>query len=85
MKDYLRKGKIKAIIATSSLELGIDIGYVDAVIQYNSPRQVTRLIQRIGRAGHKLHEVAIGYIITTDIDDYAESLAIKKFSIEENK
>jgi len=76
-EKIFKEGKIKAIIATSSLELGIDLNSIDAVIQYNSPRQVTRLIQRIGRAGHKLHEVSIGYIITTDIDDMQKVWQLK--------
>ncbi len=76
IEDDFRKGKIKGIIATSSLELGIDIGDIDLVIQFNSPRQVNKLIQRVGRAGHKSNQVSRGVIITTSQQDYLESIAI---------
>jgi ATP-dependent Lhr-like helicase len=79
----LKSGELKGLIATSSLELGIDVGRIDLVIQYMSPRQVTRLIQRVGRAGHSYGHVARGLIIGMDSDDTLEALVIANRALKE--
>ncbi|MEM0243496.1 MAG: DEAD/DEAH box helicase [Candidatus Aenigmatarchaeota archaeon] len=80
VEKEFKKGNIKAIVATSSLQLGIDIGNVDAVIQYNSARQVIQLIQRVGRSGHREEKKAIGYIICSDELEFEESKNLVEFA-----
>ncbi|MFP3193438.1 MAG: DEAD/DEAH box helicase [Thermoproteus sp.] len=76
VESGLKSGKLKAVVATSSLELGIDIGHVDLVIQYLSPHQVVRLMQRVGRSGHRLTSVPRGVIIGDDVNDVLEAFEI---------
>jgi len=80
----LKRGELKGLIATSSLELGIDVGRIDLVIQYMSPRQVTRLIQRVGRAGHTYGHVAEGIVIGMDSDDTLEAMVIARMALNED-
>lgn len=74
-EDEFKSGVLKAIVCTSTLELGIDMGDVDLVIQYLSPRHVDSLIQRVGRSGHRLELLSKGVIITAYSDDTLESIA----------
>ncbi len=74
VENEFKSGKIKALVCTSTLELGIDIGNVDLTIQYMSPRQVSALIQRVGRSGHSLDRVSEGQIMAVSTEDILESV-----------
>jgi len=81
-EDKFKDGDFISLICTSSLELGIDVGDTDFIIQYNSPREVTRLVQRIGRSGHKIGKTSTGEIIATTPEDLAESIVIGRRMLE---
>src|SRR3954453_3655868 len=76
IEEDLKAGRIPCLVATSSLELGIDMGAVDLVIQVESPKSVARGLQRIGRGGHSLHEVSKGRIFPKFRADLLESAVV---------
>ena len=82
LENRLREGKIKVVVCSTSLELGIDIGYIDLVICLSSPKSVARALQRIGRSGHRLHDVTKGRIIVLDRDDLIECAVLLKSAVE---
>lgn len=86
-EETLREGTPCIVVCTSSLELGLDIGSVELVIHYGSPRQVSKLIQRIGRSKHNRVSSAKGLVVTNNADDEFEARAIlelvKEKSIED--
>lgn len=75
-EQKLKSGELKAVIATASLELGIDVGYIDLVVQIGSPRGIATFLQRIGRSGHSLGLVPKGRIFALSRDELVESMAL---------
>jgi ATP-dependent Lhr-like helicase len=75
-EQRLKAGRLKALVATSSLELGIDIGEVDLVCQLGSPRSISAFLQRVGRAGHKLGAIPRGRLFPLALDDLLECAAL---------
>ncbi|MEY3690402.1 MAG: hypothetical protein RJB57_57, partial [Actinomycetota bacterium] len=82
IEDQLKRGDLRAIVATSSLELGIDMGAVDLVIQVESPGAVSRGLQRIGRAGHTVGEPSNGTIYPKHRHDLLESAVVTRHMLD---
>ncbi len=78
MEEDLKAGRLPALVGTSSLELGIDIGAVDLVVQLQSPKSVAQGLQRVGRSGHKVGETSVGRIYATYREDLVEAAAIAR-------
>jgi ATP-dependent Lhr-like helicase len=75
-EEKLKRGELRAMVATASLELGIDIGAVDLVVQLGSPRGIALFLQRVGRAGHSLHGVSKGILFALTRDELVECTAL---------
>ncbi|NKF22280.1 DEAD/DEAH box helicase [Solimonas marina] len=75
-EQRLKAGKLKALVATASLELGIDIGDIDLVCQLGSPRSINAFLQRVGRAGHAVRATPKGRLFPLSLDDLAECAAL---------
>ncbi len=82
VEERLKRGDLRVVVSSTSLELGIDIGYIDAVILLSSPKSVTRLLQRVGRAGHHIRQVSIGRLIVVDRDDLIECTVLAKNAMD---
>ena len=75
-EQRLKRGELKALVATASLELGIDIGHVDLVCQIGSPHRIATFLQRVGRAGHTVHGTPKGRLLPVSRDDLVECVAL---------
>lgn len=82
VEERLKRGELKVVVSSTSLELGIDIGYIDLVVLLSSPKSVSRLLQRVGRAGHHIREVSKGRIIVVDRDDLVECSVLAKAGMD---
>lgn len=80
VESKLKEGRLRAVTCSTSLELGIDIGYVDSVVLLSSPKSVTRLLQRVGRSGHNVRDVSKGYLIAVDRDDLIEVVVLAQLA-----
>lgn len=75
VEDRLKRGELRAVICSTSLELGIDIGSIDLVVMLSTPKGVSKALQRTGRAGHNIHTTSRGLLMATNLNDLVECCA----------
>ncbi len=76
VEDKLKNGKMRAVVTSTSLELGIDIGSIDTVVQIGSPKSIARCLQRVGRSGHSLDKESKGILLALERDELMEDIVI---------
>ncbi|MCC7375872.1 MAG: DEAD/DEAH box helicase, partial [Verrucomicrobiales bacterium] len=80
VEDRLKRGELRAVICSTSLELGIDIGAIDRVVMLAAPKGVSRALQRTGRSGHDIHSTSRGLLVATNLHDLVECCATAKLA-----
>ncbi|RLG60539.1 ATP-dependent helicase, partial [Candidatus Geothermarchaeota archaeon] len=76
VENKLKNGEMKGVVTSTSLELGIDVGHIDVVVQIGSPKGVNRGLQRVGRSGHNIERISRGIFIAMDLDDLVEDAVL---------
>jgi ATP-dependent Lhr-like helicase len=74
VEDRLKNGELRAVVCSTSLELGVDIGSVDCVVMISTPKGISRALQRIGRSGHSIHTESHGILVATNVNDLMECI-----------
>ena len=80
VEDRLKRGELKAVVCSTSLELGVDIGGIDVVVLVSTPKGINRTLQRIGRSGHSIHQTSHGILVATNINDLVECLVCARMT-----
>lgn len=80
VEDRLKDGDLRAVVCSTSLELGIDIGHIDTVIMVSTPKGISRALQRVGRSGHSIHQISHGVLVATNINDLIECIVCAKLT-----
>ena len=78
VEDRLKQGKLRAVVCSTSLEMGIDIGFIDLVVMISAPKGVSRALQRLGRSGHAVSEVSRAVMVASNINDLVECAVTAK-------
>jgi ATP-dependent Lhr-like helicase len=84
VEDRLKAGKLRAVVCSTSLEMGIDIGYIDLVVMISAPKGVSRALQRLGRSGHAVGEVSRAVMVASNIGDLMECAVTAKMMDAKN-
>jgi len=80
VEDRLKRGELRCVVCSTSLELGLDIGTIDLVVMLSTPKGVSKALQRTGRAGHSLREVSRGLLMATNVNDLVECAATARLA-----
>lgn len=80
VEDRLKLGDLRAVVCSTSLELGIDIGHIDTVVMVSTPKGISRALQRVGRSGHSVHQMSHGVLVATNINDLIECVVCARMT-----